>query len=524
MSDESKPDPSLLGLFKIEVEGQAEVINNHLLAIEGGEKADGERLESLMRAAHSIKGAARLSDLHSAAKLAHTMEDVFVALQQGKLAVSPGVTDALLGGAAFYDELSRLEAEEIYDWLQERADAVTELIAKVESAGQGSPAEATAAEPEGDQASAAAGADAIEAPAPEMMDLFRIEVENQNTVVEKGLFEIEKNEAGADTLERLMRSAHSIKGAAKMVDIPSAGELAHAMEDAFVAMQKGSLKAGQELLDLFFAAAGYLGKLSTIDAADTPAWVAANRGEAERVATGLRRAAGEGKPAPDAQPFDDDAAGAIDASPRAVSGIDPSMMELARQEIDSNLKALDIDFEGLAVTRLEPVIRAFHSLKGTMRIIDQSPMVEVAGAAESRLRDISSGAGGIDAGLAEAFSDAVGIFAEIAEVPDADIEGWVATNSDRCDELKQRVLSTETVAPGGQKKSGGKKKPSKKRKAAMESATSTADSMYETADPRGTGTGTGTAWGRRAVDKDRERWLRVTSEHLDSLMALSGES
>ncbi|QKQ26289.1 Hpt domain-containing protein [Candidatus Reidiella endopervernicosa] len=55
-----------------------------------------EDLESMMRAAHSIKGAARMVGVDAAVGVAHVMEDLFVAAQQGQLLLATEHVDELL--------------------------------------------------------------------------------------------------------------------------------------------------------------------------------------------------------------------------------------------------------------------------------------------------------------------------------------------------------------------------------------------------------------------------------------------
>ena len=60
MSASSSPDLSefsMLGLFRMEAEAQTHTLNTSLLALER-EPASATHLESLMRAAHSLKSAA----------------------------------------------------------------------------------------------------------------------------------------------------------------------------------------------------------------------------------------------------------------------------------------------------------------------------------------------------------------------------------------------------------------------------------------------------------------------------------
>ena len=86
---------SMTELFRLEAEDQARVLTEGLLLVERG-GADAATLEALMRAAHSIKGAAAIVGLAPAVRLSHAMEDVFVAAQHGRLALRPSDVDALL--------------------------------------------------------------------------------------------------------------------------------------------------------------------------------------------------------------------------------------------------------------------------------------------------------------------------------------------------------------------------------------------------------------------------------------------
>ncbi|MEH1768167.1 MAG: hybrid sensor histidine kinase/response regulator [Nostoc sp.] len=88
---------SLLDLFNMEVKAQVVVLNDCLLALET--KPDPQlELAALMRAAHSIKGAARIVQIDPVVNLAHVMEDCFVAAQEGKITLTADRIDVLLQG------------------------------------------------------------------------------------------------------------------------------------------------------------------------------------------------------------------------------------------------------------------------------------------------------------------------------------------------------------------------------------------------------------------------------------------
>ena len=84
-------------LFRLEAENQVAVLTGGLLALERDPK-DAAQLEALMRAAHSLKGAARIVGLDAAVRVAHGMEDCFVAAQEGKLTLGHAQTDRLVAG------------------------------------------------------------------------------------------------------------------------------------------------------------------------------------------------------------------------------------------------------------------------------------------------------------------------------------------------------------------------------------------------------------------------------------------
>ena len=97
MNPEQLRDASMLDLFALEADAQAEVLNAGLLALERDPTA-ATHLEACMRAAHSLKGAARIVGLDGGVRVAHVMEDCLVAAQRGGIVLTPAHIDALLQG------------------------------------------------------------------------------------------------------------------------------------------------------------------------------------------------------------------------------------------------------------------------------------------------------------------------------------------------------------------------------------------------------------------------------------------
>jgi two-component system sensor histidine kinase and response regulator WspE len=95
-----------------------------------------------------------------------------------------------------------------------------------------------------------------------MLELFRVEAEQQTAMLTSGLLEIERSPAAPKPWEMLMRAAHSFKGAARIVNLQSAVRVAHAMEDCFVLAQQGKLELRQPDIDLLFRSVDLLGQIS----------------------------------------------------------------------------------------------------------------------------------------------------------------------------------------------------------------------------------------------------------------------
>lgn len=74
-----------------------------------------------------------------------------------------------------------------------------------------------------------------------LLDLFREEAQTQTRTLSAGLLALEATPADAPTLEACMRATHSLKGAARIVGLPEAVDVASAMEDCFVAAQHGAV-------------------------------------------------------------------------------------------------------------------------------------------------------------------------------------------------------------------------------------------------------------------------------------------
>ncbi len=271
---------SMMDLFREEVRAHAATLNQGLLDLEN-DPANPQRIEPLMRAAHSIKGAARIVNIDAAVKLAHVLEDAFVAAQEGRIRISPADTDLLLQGADLLGSLSEITEEKVPAWSATHAGTIAEFSDRLQRLARGQPTETAplmVSPPErtvprdiqippepfvlGEEAS--------------MLDLFREEVRAAALLLGDSLTSPQD-----DALESRVQAAHSITGAARIAGVQCVIRLGQSLESFLSTAQAKSPANALEAIAL-------LAEMLGIDPEALPGWldehVAAFDQAAERLA------------------------------------------------------------------------------------------------------------------------------------------------------------------------------------------------------------------------------------------------
>ena len=96
----------------------------------------------------------------------------------------------------------------------------------------------------------------------ELMTTFQAELEEHLSILNKGLLSLERNEAPderVNLLANVFRAAHSIKGAARAVDLKNIETLAHHVEDVLVKVREGRLSLIPQHFDALLAAVDAIG-------------------------------------------------------------------------------------------------------------------------------------------------------------------------------------------------------------------------------------------------------------------------
>jgi two-component system sensor histidine kinase and response regulator WspE len=119
----------MFDLFRTEIENQTALLTAGLLELERNSDAGG--FEALMRAAHSLKGAARIGNLQTAVRVAHTLEDCFVSAQRGRLSLKRAHIDILLKGVDLLANLGRRSESTLNSWDTELAPEIRSFLEAV---------------------------------------------------------------------------------------------------------------------------------------------------------------------------------------------------------------------------------------------------------------------------------------------------------------------------------------------------------------------------------------------------------
>ena len=121
----------------------------------------------------------------------------------------------------------------------------------------------------------------------DLFELFRAEIVAHGASLNDGLLRLEQNPSDVHPIESLMRAAHSIKGASRVIGLDLAVDLAHHMEDCLVNIQKKVEVCGPERVEQLLGGTDILTQLGTLQEADLPTWKSTNAVDINALITAL---------------------------------------------------------------------------------------------------------------------------------------------------------------------------------------------------------------------------------------------
>ena len=235
---------SMVELFREEVRTHGGAFFAGMMALRV-DTANLKLIVPLMRAAHSIKGAARIVNVEPVVLIAGALHEVLAPAMQGTITFAADTLQVIEQSMNCVTRVAQSAETEFDRWLPNQNAHVRNLLTDLKAIAAGKPL--TSREPENagtphreshtevltaeyvsaGQPSPAAGVTTEHS----LLELFREEARHQAVALSEGLIALEDDPLNVQRIEPLMRSAHTIKGAARIVNLDAAVQVAHAIQD-----------------------------------------------------------------------------------------------------------------------------------------------------------------------------------------------------------------------------------------------------------------------------------------------------
>ncbi|HEX5420780.1 MAG TPA: Hpt domain-containing protein, partial [Gammaproteobacteria bacterium] len=101
-----------------------------------------------------------------------------------------------------------------------------------------------------------------------MIELFRLEADDQTRVLTDGLLALEREPAAPEALGACMRAAHSLKGAARIIGFDPGVQVAHLLEDALLSAQRSAAGLDRTKIDWLLRGADLLRRIGNLPEAE----------------------------------------------------------------------------------------------------------------------------------------------------------------------------------------------------------------------------------------------------------------
>ena len=258
----SKENP-MLPLFYMEAKIHFPIINACLQSFTDEKEVDFDKLN---KALNSFKGAAKIAGLNLVFEATAAIENLLDSHQKQKTSLKKKHISAIKNALDIFEHSILKKDVELKSFTGKESD-LSKIIPLLNISD--SKKEKVVVEKE----SSAPTADLS------MLDLFCIESESQTRILTDTLIQLENNPEDPTYLENLMRAAHSLKGAARMVGLDHTVSIGHAMEDVFVAAQNNKLIITADDMDILLASVDLLTNITRSTNTDYNKWCEAHSEE-----------------------------------------------------------------------------------------------------------------------------------------------------------------------------------------------------------------------------------------------------
>lgn len=490
-------DFSMLELFSMEVEAQAIVLTDNLLELENNPHS-AQSLEDLMRASHSIKGAARIVDLDPAVEIAHLMEDCFVAAQHSEITIESEQIDILLQAVDFLQKISQLEEQFLDNWLTENNENIEQIKRNINAINT---KQIEIITPNNEPIKSKA--QTLESPLNDnsLIDIFKTELINQITIIKNNLFLLQTTALSSEIIGEILAAIQSLKSAAIIVEIKEIINLLASVENCIMAASEGKINLQIPEIELILQTILFLEKINQVNNLELNNWLSENSQEIDNYQTVLETVISEANLA-NLETLVTNATieTVINESDNYLDNL--SLKELFSVEVETQATILKEQLLSLLNKSgedqyFEGIISAIYSLNGAANLVEIGPCIKLAQTMETCLLAASEGNLILTQKDIELLNNAVDIFIHIGSISEENLENWLLSRQDEIDNL---IISIQAII--------NQKDNQQKQILPSHNLTEiTQESNRE-----------------KSLSHSKERVVRVSAENLNRLMGLAGES
>lgn len=280
-------DPELVEIFLEEAEEVLETASN---ALDTWENGDASLVPALQRDLHTLKGGARMAGIAAIGDLAHELENLYEGFNNGQFEAEPALFQLLHQCHDRLIEMVEMVREQgacrrapalvtaINHYLagkgisvaaETQFDAASDMAADVAPQAEAAApseiknddadisAQADIPEPAAAPSASVPVEDAAPLPPPERdEELVEIFLEEADEILESAGTSLESWMEAPDNLievQSLQRDLHTLKGGARMAEVPELGDLGHELENLYEGLAMGNLKPSPLLFQLLHA-------------------------------------------------------------------------------------------------------------------------------------------------------------------------------------------------------------------------------------------------------------------------------
>ena len=289
----SKINP-MLDLFFIEAKGQVSVIQESI-AVLINDTSNTSEIDSSLRASSSLKAAAKLASIDPVFELAQSQECFFKLAKKQKLEITIENISIIQSSVELVLQFINEAIDDAEGWLDKNKNILTKTKDRIVALSQVEDLESTRKKITVTEENEEVKVIKKELPDSKssalgdlsMLELFRMEAETQTRSLNDGLLELENAPGNPDVIEQLMRAAHSIKGAARMVGIDTAVSIAHTMEDIFVGAQNATVEISHEDINVLLISVDMILGIAQATGKDYQLWMIEHTSKTDEIYAAL---------------------------------------------------------------------------------------------------------------------------------------------------------------------------------------------------------------------------------------------